>query len=697
MGCPNWRRRDHEEDERVTAISVGVDVGGTFTDFLMIDAARQTYRVAKVPTTTDDRARGFLAGIAELEVDPALIEWLVHGTTTGTNALLERKGARCGLITTRGFRDVLELGRRTRPHAYGLSGSFEPLIPREYRLEVRERMDAAGRVVEPLDEADVRAAVAALLAADVESLVIHFIHAYANPAHEERCLAIVRELWPNPNVVAGHRIIREMREFERGSTAAIHGAIRPIVTRYIESVADRLRAKGFAKELLVMQANGGMMTASVVGEHAVQTVMSGPAAGVLAAAEIAKAAGIRNVITGDMGGTSFDVAVIVDGMPLITAEKDLDYGVPIRIPMIDIHTIGAGGGSIARLDAAGMLRVGPESAGSDPGPIGYSRGGALPTITDANFLLGRLNPGAVTGSASAAPLDRIAAAIEEKIGRPLGLSAVEAAAAIIDVAVAGLAGAIRLVSIEKGHDPRDFALLPFGGAGPLHAVAIARELGLPRIIVPRLPGLTSALGCVLADVRHDFVRTVNLPFAGLDGNAVDALFAEQVAEGRALLARENVAVERVELRHEADLLSRPVPCHPPAGDEPGLRSAPDAGRFRAALQGPLRHLARRDGADAGQSAHDRHRRAPAARSRALPATGPRHARGGARRRAPGLFRRPVGRGADLSPRPAAARGAPRRPGDRRAARFDLCPRSRRHRRGRRARQHHRGVRLRQTP
>jgi N-methylhydantoinase A len=536
-------------------ISVGVDVGGTFTDFLLIDGALGEYRVAKLPTTRDP-ARGFLDGISALEVAHAAIDWLVHGTTIGTNALLERKGARCGLITTRGFRDILELGRRTRPEAYGLAGNFEPLIPREHRLEVSERMDASGRVIEPLDENEVRAAVTKLLADGVESLVIHFLHSYANPAHEERCLDIARPLWPNRNIVAGHAIIREIREFERGSTAAIHGTIRPIVTRYIEAVSEYLHRTGFRKELLVMQANGGMMSASVTGENAVQTVMSGPAAGVLAAAEIAKAAGIRNVITADMGGTSFDVAVIVNGKPLVSAEKDLAYGVPIRIPMIDIHTIGAGGGSIARIDAAGMMRVGPQSAGSHPGPIAYDRGGELPTITDANLLLGRLNPAIVTGSDRSAPLDRIEAEIEMRIGRPLGLNASAAASAIIDVAVAGLVGAIRLVAVEKGHDPRDFTLLPFGGAGPLHAVTIARELGIPRVLVPSLPGLTSALGCVLADVRHDFVRTLNRPFADLDPDSVDALFAEQVAAGHALLARERVEVERVELRHEVDVLYR---------------------------------------------------------------------------------------------------------------------------------------------
>ncbi len=537
-------------------ISVGVDVGGTFTDFLMLDSASSTFRTAKVPTTVDDRSRGFLQGIDELGCPPEAIDWLVHGTTAGTNAVLERKGAVCGLITTRGFRDALELGRRTRPHAYGLSGNFEPLIPRQHRLEVTERIDAQGRVVRPLDEDEVREAARRLVEAGVESVVVHFLHSYLDPAHEARAAAIVREAWPNEHVVAGHEIIREVREFERASTAAIHAGIGPVVSRYIGSVARQLKDRGFRQELLIMQANGGMMASSLVAEQAVQTVMSGPAAGVLAAAEIAKAAKIDNIITGDMGGTSFDVALVVGGEPVVTAEKDLAYSVPIRIPMIDIHTVGAGGGSIARIDKAGMLRVGPESAGSFPGPIGYGRGGTEPTITDANFLLGRLNPDAVTGSSGRAPLDEVAKAMTARIGDTLGLDAHAAAAAVLDVAIAELAGAIRLISIEKGHDPRDFALMPFGGAGPLHAVAIARELGLPRVVVPRFPGLTSALGCILADVRHDFVQTVNAPLKTLDRAAVEGIMRDQAEAGRALLKRERVSVREVEIRHEVDMLFR---------------------------------------------------------------------------------------------------------------------------------------------
>lgn len=538
------------------SISVGVDVGGTFTDFFLIDSKTSTFRTAKVPTTVDDRSRGFLAGLEGLDVRPEAIDWLIHGTTAGTNAVLERKGARCGLITTQGFRDVLEIGRRTRPNAYGLSGTFEPLIERDLRLEVAERMDAKGNVITALDEEAVRATASRLLEMGAEAVVVMFLHSYVNEQHEARAAEILRGMWPNEYVVASHEVMREMREFERASTAAIHASIGPVVSRYIGDVAAQLKQRGFKKELLVMQANGGMMASSLVSRHAVQTVMSGPAAGVLAAAAIARHASIDNLITGDMGGTSFDVAIVANGEPIVSAEKDLAYSVPIRIPMIDIHTVGAGGGSIARLDKAGMIRVGPESAASFPGPIGFGRGGTEPTITDANFLLGRLNPHAITGSSKNAPLDRIASILEERIGRSLGFDGYEAAAAVLEVANAELAGAIRLVLIEKGHDPRDFALMPFGGAGPLHAVAIARELNIPRVLVPRYPGLNSALGCVLADVRHDFVQTVNEVLSDIDPATIERILHAQEQAGRDLLAQEKVSVTRVEIVHEFDLLFR---------------------------------------------------------------------------------------------------------------------------------------------
>lgn len=538
------------------AVTIGVDVGGTFTDFLLVDTETGEVRTEKVPTTVDDRARGFLAGIARLGVKPADIRWLVHGTTAGTNAVLEHKGARVGLITTQGHRDVLELGRRTRPNAYGLSGSFRPLVPRDLRREVAERMDAQGRIVTPVAVEEVLDQARDLLAQGVESLVIQFLHSYVNPEHEIAAAAAVREIWPNPYVVASHEIVREMREFERGTTAAIHAAIAPIVSAYIERVDSALKAEGFDHDLLIMQANGGMAGAPVIAEHAVHTIMSGPAAGVLAAAELAKLAGYDNIVTGDMGGTSFDVALVTNGAPLVTSEKELAYAMPIRIPMIDISTIGAGGGSIAYVDKAGMLRVGPESAGSFPGPIGYGRSGEKATITDCNYMLGRLNPRSVTGAAGDAPLEKIEAALTEQIGVPLGLDAVAAAQAVIDVAVAEMAGAIRLISVEKGIDPRDFTYMPYGGGGPLHAVAIARMLNLPRVLVPRFPGLNSALGCILADVRHDFVQTINQPLKHIAEGVVDQIIADQIAAGKALLDRERVVVNKLVLVHEFELLYR---------------------------------------------------------------------------------------------------------------------------------------------
>lgn len=565
------------------SIAIGVDVGGTFTDFLMVDTATGQIQTEKVPTTIYDRSAGFMEGITALGIAIPEIRWLVHGTTAGTNAILERKGSASGLITTSGFRDVLELGRRTRPHAYGLSGEFVPLIPRDRRLEVPERMDAQGRVVTPVDIDAVLEAARQLLAAGVESLAVQFMHSYVNPAHEIAAVEAVREIWPNPYVIASHEIVREMREFERGSTAAIHASIAPIVSAYIRKVDARLKEEGFNHDLLVMQANGGMTSATVIVEHSAHTVMSGPAGGVLAAAEIATRAGYSNVVTGDMGGTSFDVALITGGIPIITAEKELAYAVPIRIPMIDISTIGAGGGSIARVDQAGMLRVGPESAGSMPGPIGYGRGGARVTLTDCNYMLGRLNPHSVTGASSDAPMAAIKYAIAEQIGRPLGLDAVAAAQAVVDVAVAEMAGAIRLISVEKGIDPRDFTYMPYGGGGPLHAVAIAKMLNLSSVLVPRYPGLTSALGCVLADVRHDFVQTVNQPLMQLDPVSIDEIIAKQSQEGRDLLEREKVSVREIELQHEFDLLYR--------GQSHVLRVAAPEGAFDAQVVREAFHAA----------------------------------------------------------------------------------------------------------
>ena len=534
-------------------IIVGVDVGGTFTDLLAIDEASGDIRVAKVPTTLDNQAKGVLNALARTEIELADVRTILHGTTTTTNALLERKISKCGLITTQGFRDVLELGRRTRPQPYGMTGHFDPLIPREWRLEVPERMDADGNVLTPLDEDAVRAAAEALLAQGCESLVIHFLHAYINPAHERRAAEIAAAIWPNDHITMGHAILSEYREYERGVTAAVNAAIQPVLHRYIERLTGELKERGYGHDLLVMQGNGGTVSSTIVAEHAVNTVMSGPASGVMAAAYTATAAGFPDVITCDMGGTSCDVGLIREGIPAVSAELELEYAMPIHVPMVDVHTIGAGGGSIAFVNDAGMLQVGPESAGADPGPICYARGGTRPTITDANLVLGRLDPSALLSVDNPVSLDDVKDAFRREIGDILGLSAEEAAAAVTRVANDRMAGALRMVSLSRGHDPRDFALFAFGGAGPLHAVALARELAIPRVLVPAKPGITNALGCCVADVRHDYVNTVNTPVAALDMDQVRGILESQIAEGKTTIEREGVEIEELIVLHTADM------------------------------------------------------------------------------------------------------------------------------------------------
>ncbi len=531
----------------------GIDVGGTFTDLVLVDEATGEVRLAKVPTTPENQAFGVLAALTEAGVPLGALTAIVHGTTTTTNAMLERKHARVGLVTTRGFRDVLELGRRTRPKPYGLIGAFRPLVERELRLEVDERMDADGEVVRRLREDEVEAAAQRLLALGAESVVIHFLHSYINPAHENRAAEIVRRVWPNPYVTVGHAVLSEYREYERGVTAAVNAAIQPVLHRYIERLRHELADRGFGAELLVMQGNGGTVGASIVAEHAVNTVMSGPASGVIAAAYTATQSGFPNVVTYDMGGTSTDVALIQDGRPAVSTELELEYAMPIHVPMVDVHTVGAGGGSIAAINEAGMLQVGPESAGAAPGPICYGRGGERVTITDANLALGRLSPAKLLSVDRPVAMTRLHELIEAQVGKPLGLAVDRAAAAVVRIANDRMAGAIRMVSLARGHDPRDFALFAFGGAGPLHAVALARELAIPRVFIPARPGLTNALGCAVADVRHDFVRTVNRLLPEVDDADVRRILDEQIAEGRATIERERVAVDAIECVHRADM------------------------------------------------------------------------------------------------------------------------------------------------
>ncbi|MFE1597661.1 hydantoinase/oxoprolinase family protein [Methylobacterium sp. ID0610] len=537
----------------------GIDVGGTFTDLLLTEAepgGPLRVRLAKVPTTVRNQAGGVLAAIAAAEAAPADLDLVIHGTTATTNAVLERKTARVGLVTTAGFRDVLELGRRTRPKPYGLFGTFEPLIPRDLRREVPERVMADGRVRTPLDEAAVREAVQALLAAGCEALVIHFLHAYANPAHERRAGEIAREIWPNAYVTLGHSLLSEFREYERGTTAAVNAAVQPILDRYLRRLQEELAAQGFARDLLVMNGNGGTVPAGRVVEAAAKTVMSGPASGVMAAAATLAQSGLSNAITYDMGGTSTDVALIAGGVPEVSAELTLAYGLPIHLPMVDVHTVGAGGGSIASVNRAGMLQVGPESAGSEPGPIGYGRGGTRPTITDANLVLGRLDPERLTAVREGVSLDAIRAAFARDLAGPLGMSVEEAAAAVIRLGTVHMSGAIRMVSLSRGYDPRDFVLFAFGGAGPLHAVALARELGIPEVLVPARPGLTNALGCLVADLRQDRINTLNRPLDGLDMESLRAVLEAQEAEARAVIEEERAEIDAVAVTYGADMQFR---------------------------------------------------------------------------------------------------------------------------------------------
>ena len=534
-------------------IIVGCDVGGTFTDLIALSPATGEISYAKVPSTPDNQARGVLSALDKAGADAKEIALFIHGTTVTTNALLERKVARCGMITTKGFRDTLELGRRTRPHPYGLIGDFTPIIPRELRLEVRERMDAEGEVVTPLNEDDVVVAVNKLLEMGAESVVIHFMHSYANPDHERRTGEIVRKMWPNAYVTVGHEIVPEFREYERAVTVSVNAAIQPVLSRYIDRLSSGLKERGLKRDLLVMQGNGGTAPPNIVTHAPVHTVMSGPASGVIAAGYLAKAAGYPNVVTYDMGGTSTDVALVLNGKPIVSSEIELEYAMPLHVPMVDVHTVGAGGGSIGQVNEAGLLQVGPESAGAFPGPIAFGRGGKFVTITDANLLLGRLDINSLLAVNDAISLETLREAMRVQVADPLGIGIEEAAEAILRVANDKMAGAIRLVTLSRGQDPRDFCLIAFGGAGPLHANALAIELAIPTVLIPPRPGLTNALGCLIADLRHDFVRSVNRQLSKLDASLIADIFGEQVAEGRSLLAGDADVIDSIDILHKVDM------------------------------------------------------------------------------------------------------------------------------------------------
>lgn len=545
------------------AVLVGVDVGGTFTDVVLYDDVAGEYFTTKVPTTPEDASVGFNEGLERLPTPVSQIDLLIHGTTVATNAVLQRRGARCGLITTAGFRDVLELRRRDRPTTYGLKGQFRPLIERDVRVEVEERTDFRGRVeMEPTAEA-VREAAEKLRTAGAEVVVVSFINSYANPANERAAGRILKGAWPNPYVVLSSEVLPEIREFERTSTAALSGYVQPILDRYLAGLLERLREAGYENDVLLVQSNGGLMSQEYARRFSVNTILSGPAAGVIAAQRLGESMGEMDLIACDIGGTSLDISLVEEGRSATAREISLEYGLPMRTTMLDIATAGAGGGSIVWIDRAGILQVGPQSAGAAPGPVCYGQGGTEPTATDANLVLGRVGAANPIGREAGWEFDRAGAeaAIEAKIGSPLGMTVTEAAWTMLQVANNKIAGSIRGKTVERGHDPRDFALVAYGGAGPLHADALRRELELLKAIIPPLPGIASALGCIVADARHDFVQTVNRRLDELDVEDIYRVFGEHEVEGREMLAREGLGddgngsgASRVEVRYQADMV-----------------------------------------------------------------------------------------------------------------------------------------------
>jgi N-methylhydantoinase A len=531
----------------------GVDVGGTFTDLFFFDEERRSFRTEKVPSERGNEAAGFMNGLTALGGVRG-IGSIVHGTTVGTNTLLERRGPRIGVITTRGFRDVLEMRRRDRRRTWGLWGDFVPIAERDLRLEVGERTLADGTIHAGVDKAEVRAAATELYRLGAQALAIIFINAYANATNEQEALAAALEVWPNQYICASHQVLPEIREFERSSTTALNAYLQPVVGAYLAHLEHALAEGGFSGQFQIVQSNGGIMSTATARRLPVRTALSGPAAGVIAAAAIASAAGYEDVITCDLGGTSFDVSVIAGAKASLAAQTTIDFGLVVRTPMIEITTIGAGGGSIAWVDRGGLLQVGPESAGSIPGPVCYGQGNERPTLTDAHLVLGRINAARPIGG-KLAKLDVEAArkAISGSVGEPLGLGVMAAAEAIVRVADARMAGAIRLVSIERGHDPAKFAAMPFGGGGALHAGALVRDIGLRCAIVPPFPGVTSAFGCVIADIRHDQVQTLNYLLDELDVEALDRRMVEAGGAARSVVEETGVSVTNIEVTYELDM------------------------------------------------------------------------------------------------------------------------------------------------
>jgi len=517
-------------------IFVAVDIGGTFTDLIGFDDEAQAFVQAKSLTTPSELTQGVINCIRESGLDAGKIDELIHGSTTAINTLIERKGAKTGLIVTRGTRDVYIIGRGNRPEAYNLFfHRHKPLVSRRMTQEVDERVLASGKIYEPLKKASLAAACKALKAEGVEAVAVCFLHAYANPDHERAAGAAIRKVMPDAYLSLSHDILREYREFERMSTTVVNAYIGPKVGGYVKSLKSSLGGVGFKGDLSIMRSNGGVMTPEVATERPVAMMESGPVGGIIASAQVGLALGHSNVISFDMGGTTAKASLIREGEPTLAPGYYVGgyaSGHPVMLPMIDVVEVGAGGGSIAWLDDVGALKVGPQSSGADPGPICYRGGGTEPTITDANVVLGRLDPDNFLGGTMKLDAEGAKRGIEGKIAKPLKLDTVAAAQAIVEIAISKMSLAVREVSVAKGYDPRDFALVASGGAGPLHVCAIARELFIPTVIVPLFPSHFSALGMLLADERHDFTRTVYSDLAKVDFSKLVKIHDEMVKEAK---------------------------------------------------------------------------------------------------------------------------------------------------------------------
>jgi N-methylhydantoinase A len=534
-----------------------VDVGGTFTDLCIFDERSGDVDVFKTPSTPADQSVGIAAGLtallAQAGVQPGQLGYLGHGSTVATNAMLEGKLARTGLITTDGFRDLLEIRRQKRPSLYDLFfDKPEPIVPRHLRLEVPERVSAEGEIVTPLDEEAARAAVKTLVETGVEAIAICFLYSFVNPGHERRVAEIAREIAPNLPIWASHEVLPEFREFERLSTTVTNASLGPVVDHYLENFATRVNELGVQGPPYIAQSNGGIMSVGTARQRPASMLLSGPSGGVMGAVYVAGLAEVRNIITFDMGGTSTDVALIEDGTPKVSTDHEI-AGYPVRIPMIDVNTIGAGGGSIGWIDPGGALKVGPRSAGAVPGPACYMRGGTLPTVSDANVLTRRLNPERILGGQMEIDAEAARRAIEEHVAKPLGMDTVDAAMGILTIVDANMVLATRMVSVERGYDPRDFTLVAFGGAGPLHAISIAAELGVRRVLVPEAPGILCALGLLATDMRADYVRTALGLTSQTQASEMAEVWDELEARAQEWLAGEGIPPDKRLLQRIVDM------------------------------------------------------------------------------------------------------------------------------------------------